>query len=627
LVEGRQPRELDEAPSELNKISSESNDNFDVQYGSSTAEIWGKIQSALFQSPEYDPADDNEQSARENHPLIRAFPPRYEETLDYRITVPRALLTKDPDLLLRSMVQAAADRDYIHSIPGPTFTQILTLLDPDYFVVPLREIHQKISMETEEWLGLLPIKRIMNSFSYALESIITGRLRTAELTLTDYKLRLKCAYSVGAHGMAKKIWDDMKRAGATPDTQCFNYLLGSLVYNRQFLPESRQRLRNIPFFMKWRQLRSTYRLAESTVKNHYKPSQSYAIGEHGIQVKANDIFRQMLHAECVPNEETFCLLIQAYGKEGRLGGIWKILNNVWNVPEAIPPDYTGVKEYPKDSPLYPSDNLLTSLALVFGTNNDIPRAMQLVDHISRGYGLQIPSKVWELFLNWTFVLSKNRGGATAKNPGVRLGQLKPATIDQLWRTMTSPPYNITPTIPMYDYRIRSLENRFASSGGRMKRAILEAAPQLAKHREALLLANLELDKALELAERSKYPYGVQARQRKVDELDLLRRRNAKMIRNWIMRFSRRTFMPRHVNMMPQMVRELQWCMPDNIFYTIVGVGDIHFSTRPPSPRLTDEERQDYYRLQAEKAKRHIRKKLESEELEDPILEETARRFV
>jgi len=67
-------------------------------------------------------------------------------------------------------------------------------------------------------------------------------------------------------------------------------------------------------------------------------------------------------------------------------------------------------------------------------------------------------KTWAELFEWTFVLATRRYGK-AKNDGSELGQLPLASVESLWATMVSEPYNINPTMPMYNRRIRALWKR------------------------------------------------------------------------------------------------------------------------------------------------------------------------
>jgi hypothetical protein len=112
------------------------------------------------------------------------------------------------------------------------------------------------------------------------------------------------------------------------------------------------------------------------------------------------------------NEETFCLMITAMGREGDLDSIANILKRVWqiDVEALLAADETSVpsaRSYPEDSPFYPSNKLLFTLAHAYGTNNNIPLALRLVDYVSSQYSLPIPIpiEVWNELFQWTYVLS------------------------------------------------------------------------------------------------------------------------------------------------------------------------------------------------------------------------------
>lgn len=527
-------------------------------------------------------------------------------SIDYRAGVAKALRIKDPDLLFKSMVQACTDPPYIKSLPGPTFTQILTILDPDYFILPFREVHQKISEDTQAWLEIVPLRRILNGFTNTMENIIGIRLQGGQgLSLTDYKLRLRIGVSAGNYLFAIRAWKEMKYFNIKPDIECYNYMLEALIGNRSFLPDSRFRERVKRYNMKWREVRSSLGLPNRVLNLHWRPAQSYSVGPGGVRSQANEYFREILQNDHIPNEKTFTCLIDAYAKESALDGVSQILQSVWNIPDTVMPGYSGVKPLPKDSPVYPSERLLITIAHAFGINDDIPKALRLVDHVARGYDLEITPKVWKQLLEWTFVLSRPPDDRKERD-----GKMPRDSVLKLWNTMIAPPYNFTPTIPMYDYLIKSYRSMpDAASTVDMLNLILEATPLLETHRNDLLRANVELMQAEELAEKGEYPYNLRVLQRKVEALELLRRRNHLTVRKWHYLLFRRTFEPGQENLVPRLVRRFIWAMPDFVQYRIADVGIVRFNIRRTDEelgeqkmRFTEDQRLEHYRKQAEKAR-------------------------
>jgi len=188
------------------------------------------------------------------------------------------------------------------------------------------------------------------------------------------------------------------------------------------------------------------------------------------------------------NEETFCLMITAMGREGDLDSIANILKRVWqiDVGALLAADETSVpspRSYPEDSPFYPSNKLLFTLAHAYGTNDNIPLALRLVDYVSGQYSLPIPIEVWNELFQWTYVLSLTPRVLKRKwvpvQHGKEAGRLPPQAVSSFWDTMISQPYNAKPTLDMYSRFMSSLayRQRFGEMQLRMEegRALHRAA--------------------------------------------------------------------------------------------------------------------------------------------------------
>lgn len=104
--------------------------------------------------------------------------------------------------------------------------------------------------------------------------------------------------------------------------------------------------------------------------------------------------------------------------------------------------------------LYPSTRLLFTIAHAFAINNALPTALSTVDHVARRFAIPISLGVWDQLFEWTFVLACPRGAAHRHH-----GDLPRQAVKALWDTMVSPPYNIKPTIGMYNRLICNLFQR------------------------------------------------------------------------------------------------------------------------------------------------------------------------
>jgi hypothetical protein len=188
------------------------------------------------------------------------------------------------------------------------------------------------------------------------------------------------------------------------------------------------------------------------------------------------------------NEETFCLIIAAMGWEGDLDSIANILKRVWqmDLEALLAADETSVpsaRSYPEDSPFYPSDKLLFTLSHAYGTNNNIPLAVRLVDYVSSQYSLPIPIEVWNELFQWTYALPLTPRVQKRKwvpiPHGKEAGRLPPQAVSSFWDTMLSQPYNAKSTLDMYSRFMSSLayRQRFGEMQLRMEegRALHRAA--------------------------------------------------------------------------------------------------------------------------------------------------------
>lgn len=118
---------------------------------------------------------------------------------------------------------------------------------------------------------------------------------------------------------------------------------------------------------------------------------------------------------------------------------------------------TGGKDFPEDSPLYPTDQLLFALVETFGAMSEISLGMQLVDFVSQRYDIPISKAVWSNLLNWTYVCASKRYQHLRKIRGEgEQTHIDTRDVDHVWGIMTSEPYNIQPSFQDLDVHIKTL---------------------------------------------------------------------------------------------------------------------------------------------------------------------------
>lgn len=388
------------------------------------------------------------------------------------------------------------------SAAPPVFSEILRCIDPKYFLDQYTSVFREIGSRSTNLVGGGQILgdedyyEFCTAFLKQAGQIMNARRRRWPLFLSDYKYLLKCARAVGHAKAAEVIWKDMQMPGyntvqAIPDVEAFNHFLAVKCWQDRMIPKHRHRLRVIEENFTPR----SWLIPPHTLSSH-------RVGpDRGIKAQASALFRQMVEIGVTGNEETFCLMMIALGREGDLNGIASILSRVWNIDvDAIMNDEPGIKPptaYSPRSPFFPSSHLLYSIAHAYGSNNEISTALRLLDYVSRHYSIKISLNVWNELLQWTSIVSINKHlvrkrADEAKPTGREAGQLPPEAVSNLWQTMVSEPYNVKPTIQMFDRLISNLayRQRFGEIQIRMEEArrVLKAEILELGRKEAAYLA-------------------------------------------------------------------------------------------------------------------------------------------
>ncbi|KAG0648809.1 hypothetical protein D0Z07_5055 [Hyphodiscus hymeniophilus] len=310
--------------------------------------------------------------------------------------------------------------------------------------------------------------------------------------------------------------------------------------------------------------------------------QGYRVGpENGIKFQVSQIFRQMVHAGVPGDEETFCLMIMGFAREGDTNSVGLTLRRVWGIDvDALlaidESEMQPVKPYALDSPFYPSAKLLHTISHAYSINNDLPTALRAVDYVSRQYNIEIPTSVWNELLEWTFILSKRRYGSRVEGDGTTIGQLPPPAVSNLWNTMTSAPYNIRPTMQMYDKYICSLLQR--QRFGEAKTIMSEARRQHIGYVRSLSRHHILLKTTL----KHSHPVS-ENRMRDLQFLKIRVMRNRAYIRKWVRLLIFRASVSLKYNLnwsahdLPRLLKGWNLFIPKRVDYPI-ATGHVRFWT-------------------------------------------------
>ena len=384
--------------------------------------------------------------------------PQQEKGMSFAVAKKRlleAIRLDDPQTLLVEFWELSRDPEILAAIPGTTFLEILRLFDRrGGFVAFFREYKQ---WHPKHYWWLLDLDR---QFYQSLQDCRTlyhdiwcRRLRSVgHMGVPEYAGFLRLARNTWNGDAALSLMKDMLRRDVQPDAICYNLYFEARCWSDMWNPYERQLRRVIPYNQYIRQKHPARKLADMTIKG-------YRIEEGGLKSEVTRMFMKMIGEGTMADTTAFGHLMTALAREGDLDGVRSILRKIWDVDaDATSEADNECQNEPlisRDSPVYPNQALLFIIAHVFGSNNDVPTAVRLVDHFSRKFKVRIPYIAWSELLEWAFVLSSRRHNINNVR-GVELGRLPSGSVHKLWDVMISKPYCIQPGIQMYDLIIRSM---------------------------------------------------------------------------------------------------------------------------------------------------------------------------
>ena len=367
-----------------------------------------------------------------------------------------ALQQGKPHELLPAFLDASQDPAYLGLLPSTTFIEILEALHPKHFVADVKKVYRDLHPSQIEYSGSPQLEEVLTQYTSDIRKIVQRRISACgDPGIEEWRFLLQSVASIGDGAGAQKIWKQMVNRKIEPDLACYNLYFEARCWSGAYLPLERHRLRVIP---KSSQLRSI----RKTEWEHLHKLLGFRVGPGGLKHEVASMFSVMVNRGISANSKTFELLMLALSREGDLRGAKAILNKVWNVDVdsilAGEQDPAQLTKLARGSPLYPTTTTLHTIAHVFGSNNELSTALRIVDYVSRQFSITVGPEVWDELLEWTYVLSSRRHGARI-NDGASRGQLSLSSVESLWETMVSAPYNIRPNMRMHNFYCINLRHR------------------------------------------------------------------------------------------------------------------------------------------------------------------------
>ncbi|KAJ0425441.1 mitochondrial ATPase expression-domain-containing protein [Aspergillus carlsbadensis] len=357
------------------------------------------------------------------------------------------LAAAQPDLVMEALLNPDY-HELVAQLPQSVFVEAFRLLSPSYFIEPYKELHELLHPRVARIKRCTAIQVIYDEFATKLSTIIRIRRSAGHATsLAEYTHLLDCAQSLGDGLMAEYIWHSMSKARVFPDVVCYNHYMESKIWNKCHAGLEQYRMRMTP----WAYYRR--RNAESEGWNNY------GTASRSLKAEIHLICEKMLQVGLEPDERTMINVFIAISRTGRNPDMWKFLDKVWNVDVRglETGNHRPIVPIHRSSPVYPTSRLLWAITHAFGTSNDIPSALKLLDQISSSYGIEIPETVWIELLRRSYILSVRRQGRLGRK--MRLGSVSYDFIKSIYAAITKGPFKTRPTFDMHWFFAKSAWNR------------------------------------------------------------------------------------------------------------------------------------------------------------------------
>ncbi|KAI1643857.1 uncharacterized protein F4817DRAFT_348498 [Daldinia loculata] len=405
-----------------------------------------------------------------------------------------ALRQKDTRRLLIYLEQISSMEEAelhatVSSLPRTTFTELLRALDP--FVVakdadPTDQTH--ISPGAYQMLNLgatidnWGVRKLYSQLLHHMLVLLSAlKASGGVLQLEEYIYLVRCAGAAADPAGVKWIWNEMVRTQTTGWRQSRIYaefvsarfLANPLYtgYDKTRRMVTARSLHHSKFILHWAQIRKMDYLRYRTrlKKLYFGLNKDAKHAEDLIQMMRKDTAATRLYIwihsrGTYMTESLACALMIAFARAGSLQfistsilerhfgiRIGKITNNI----------ATDIRQGP--SRVRPTGLLMEAIVETYGSNAEIPLALQLVKHLSVTFRIPISASVWKDLMEWAYIM-----GSVPPSGGWKLAKMfskvpNAEIVEFIWNMMVSEPYRVQPSFEHYNILIRNLiaRNQFS----------------------------------------------------------------------------------------------------------------------------------------------------------------------
>ncbi|CAM1509865.1 Fc.00g002000.m01.CDS01 [Cosmosporella sp. VM-42] len=403
--------------------------------------------------------------------------------------VPRFLAWVDSFELGNDEVREAA-REELQQLPTSTFSEILRCIDP--VANPKHDIahglnldlgqaqHTNASRLVDEYGVRIQHRAILE----AVKVLYQGRLDGSRpLLIPDYEILLRCAGAAADVEAAMFFFGAISRNG-----------LGNRRTTTTWVEFLKARFLIEPIYYQWNRARVAV-IARQNYSNRNKRLHKAAWDMERIRLSLSALLpmpfnrmpgdeskdmrmwlrrrkgaksykehwtRSKLYGVLV-NEELLCASMIAFARSSSYVSFKSIV--LWHgfrlriredtkTGEVI---VKGGKNFRPGSPREPTARLLYAIVESFGSMSRIPAALKLMVFVSHRYQIPIPHETWSNLLQWAYMCAAKPLQSMRKQEGdFSVNRVTPSHICEIWKIMTSEPYNVIPTIDDYNCYVKAL---------------------------------------------------------------------------------------------------------------------------------------------------------------------------
>jgi hypothetical protein len=379
----------------------------------------------------------------------------------------------------------------IQNMSSSTFSEMLRSLDPLTVVGPeMDPLFGKFAgpglarhTQLEKVVDIYGVRGVYMLLSKCIVGAVKARMGAGHgLLVSDYKQLIRCAGATSDPVAARKAYrlmDDHDVRGIR-DGDLFTEFIKARFLTEPLYTQfdmMRRRVAPINLYMQKSSLRlgsrgvcRLRRLRRHTIGNQvhrYGHNRHADYAEHLTRMlrktkPVGRLWRWHMRKGYEATEDLVCSAMIAFARTGSMDKVRHMLYKEYWIQVNDKARNAGTieiresKAMRRSNPLRPTGRLCEAVVECFGCNGEVVTALRLLIHISDRYRLTIPDKAWFDLLSWAQVRLSKPASTEWNVLRWPNKEVPKDAILQIWKIMTSEPFNVRPGWEQYDILIKSL---------------------------------------------------------------------------------------------------------------------------------------------------------------------------